>query len=218
MAFCYDPVGSRCLGHQAGVNQLQTWLIARYPKTFNLGTYVCRGNTGGAGLSLHAEGRAGDTGVPFRHPSGFAIRDFLITNAADLGVQEVIWDRRIWHANRPYLRDYGGPNPHTDHVHWALCWRTARTLTVNWLNLRYPAGGAVPVPAPPTEDPDMPASPIQRGTSGPLFAVIGGRAKPLGSLDELTQYVNAGLVKSGPHYSMNPSYFDALFGNPPRWP
>lgn len=214
MSYCYDPVGQRCLGHQAGTDQLMTWLVGRYKKATNYGTYVCRGNTGGSGLSLHAEGRAGDVGFPgYHNPEGYRLRDWLISVAEPLGLQEVIWARRIWSARKPYLHDYTGQNPHDDHVHYGLCWWSARAWTL--AKLDYLFGGAA---APTPEDDDMPASPIQRGTAGPLYAVVGGHAKALGSLDELVQYVNAGLVRSGSHYSMNPAYFDALFGNPVRWP
>lgn len=197
-----------------------TWLCNRYDRTFNFGTYVCRQSTAGSSLSLHGEGRAGDVGLPYRHANGYRIRDFLIANAERMGVQEVIWDRQIWTGNRPYLRAYSGPNPHTDHVHYGLCWWAARSLTINTLNFWFSGTGSAPAPTPtPTpEDDDMPASPLQRGTAGPLYVVIGGKAKPVGSLDELVQYVNAGLVKSGSHFSMNPAYFDACFGNPVRWP
>jgi hypothetical protein len=40
-----------------------------------------------------------------------------------------------------------------------------------------------------------------------------GKLKGLGSLDELTHYVNTGLAKAGPHYPMPESYFNALFRN-----
>ncbi len=213
MGYCYNAVGSRCLGNQTGTNQLMTWLLDRYDRTFNFGTYVCRQNTGGSGLSLHAEGRAGDVGLPYRHANGYRIRDFLVRNAEILGVQEVIWDRQIWHANRPYLRAYSGPNPHTDHVHYGLCWWSARSLTYNKLSYLFPIDAPAPTPS---EVSEVPCAPITSGSGDgkPMFIVMpNGKLKGLGSLDELTHYVNTGLAKAGPHYPMPESYFNALFRN-----
>jgi hypothetical protein len=199
-----------------------TWLLDRYERSFNYGTYVCRQNTGGGGLSLHAEGRAGDVGLPYRHANGYRIRDFLIENAEVLGVQEVIWDRQIWTSGRPYLRAYSGPNPHTDHVHYGLCWWSARSLTYNQLSYLFPFNA--PAPTPP-EVSEVPCSPVTRGATPegvvkPMYIVMpNGKLKSMGSLDEVAKMVNVGLCKAGPHYQLPENYFDAWFGNPPRmWP
>lgn len=58
---------------------------------------------------------------------GNAIADYLKKNAKRLGVNGIIWNRRVMgfpHVdNPPYRgpwgvwRPYGGPKPHTDHVH-----------------------------------------------------------------------------------------------------
>ncbi|GKQ39634.1 hypothetical protein [Streptomyces sp. A012304] len=43
----------------------------------------------------------------------------------------MIWNRRIWMANRPGAgwQPYRGANPHTDHVHFSFSWAGARKET-----------------------------------------------------------------------------------------
>jgi hypothetical protein len=78
-----------------------------------IGGYACRPNTADTSqTSVHGTGRALDVMTT----AGAPIADWLLANAATLGVQLIIWDRRIWRVGRG-VGPYGGPNPHTDHVH-----------------------------------------------------------------------------------------------------
>lgn len=79
-----------------------------------VGGYSCRPNTASPGrTSIHGVGRALDVMTT----TGDPIADWLLLHAAELGVQLVIWNRTIWQAGSATVRPYGGPNPHTDHVH-----------------------------------------------------------------------------------------------------
>jgi hypothetical protein len=55
--------------------------------------------------------------------------------ARRMGLQEVIFNRRIWTARRAKegLRHYSGSNPHTDHVHMGMNWAGALKRTSFWL-------------------------------------------------------------------------------------
>lgn len=83
--------------------------------------YSCRIIEGSNKTSIHGVGRAIDVMVDANTPAGKTagdeIRNFVINNATRLGVQRVIWDEKIWSANREGWRDYTGPHPHSDHLH-----------------------------------------------------------------------------------------------------
>lgn len=46
---------------------------------------------------------------------GKEISDWVIANAARLGVKYIIWNRHIWQNGK--WTNYTGTSPHTDHVH-----------------------------------------------------------------------------------------------------
>jgi hypothetical protein len=126
----YDPVGSECLGGpQPGTLLLYEYLQEVFPTLRGWGVYNCRNVRGGTVKSAHAEGRAGDEGTVYVTPDGEAAAMWLVQNAAALGVQVVIWNRRIWSAEKPYWRTYTGTSPHTDHVHFENNWDGAKHLT-----------------------------------------------------------------------------------------
>jgi len=85
-----------------------------------VGGYVARttefGNT-----SLHASGLAADIYVKIQNPLLKAIGDALfsgfVANAAQLGLEEIIWNRQIWSKAHPAIRPYNGTKKHEDHVH-----------------------------------------------------------------------------------------------------
>jgi hypothetical protein len=112
---------------------LRATAMARWPALTDAGIYNCRKVVGGTGLSLHAEGRAWDAGTPGAEgiEAGHALAAWAVANAEQLGVQEVIWQRRIWTSAvpvwRPYLGD--GRDPHTSHVHIGLTRAGAAGLT-----------------------------------------------------------------------------------------
>jgi hypothetical protein len=51
-----------------------------------------------------------------------------------MGIQELIWNRRIWTAtyHAQGWRTYTGPDPHTDHIHIGLNRAGASKRTSFW--------------------------------------------------------------------------------------
>ncbi len=89
--------------------------------SLGVGGQVSR-TTEGGGPSLHAEGRAADIYVKVQNAYLKAIGDALFTgfvaNAAQLHLEEVIWNGQMWTASVPRLHAIpAGKNQHTDHVH-----------------------------------------------------------------------------------------------------
>lgn len=98
----------------------------------NLGIYNCRSVAGSATTSLHGEGRACDFGInPHGAAYGTQLADQLRLHSAELGIQCVIWNRRIWSGSYPDAgwRVYSGLNAHVDHIHLELTRAAAATLT-----------------------------------------------------------------------------------------
>lgn len=122
----YEAPGSWNGGRSCAGAMLQGTqaLGSRIETTFTvtgLSGYACRQNTANRSeISAHGTGRALDV---FASPTnGDEVANWLVRNASDLGVQLVIWNRTLWivSASGPRIRSYGGPNPHTDHVHAEL--------------------------------------------------------------------------------------------------
>lgn len=140
MSLLCDYVGAvRCTdGPQPGMRQAMAWYLGAYRDRggTNLGIYLCRPIAGTDILSLHAEGRATDFGVPMGASWAQGLADTLMDRSAQLGVQCVIYDRRIWSAThcRDGWRRYNGSDPHTGHLHVEWSWEAARTLTVAHIN------------------------------------------------------------------------------------
>jgi len=71
---------------------------------------------------VHEDGRAADV-MTSDVAKGTALADWLLQNAAALGIQQLIWHRGYWSSARPSSRRahsygaYTGRQPHTDHVH-----------------------------------------------------------------------------------------------------
>jgi LAS superfamily LD-carboxypeptidase LdcB len=141
-----DPTGDRPKdGPQRGAVALMRELQNRYGGRGEI--YNPRTVRGSTRLSLHAEGRAVDWYRSARDPAEAAeaqrILDWLLATDADgnehalarrMGVQEIIWNRRIWTARRHAegWRAYTGQSPHTDHIHIGLNWAGARMETSHW--------------------------------------------------------------------------------------
>ena len=66
-----------------------------------------------------------------RQGYGHEAASLLHANSGELGIQCIIWSRRIWSGSKPNagFRPYAGQNAHVDHLHVELDWVTARTLT-----------------------------------------------------------------------------------------
>ncbi|HEV2772832.1 MAG TPA: M15 family metallopeptidase [Thermoleophilaceae bacterium] len=154
-----DPTGTACAsGPQPGARALVAELGRRFGGRGEI--FACRPVRGGSRLSLHGEGRAVDwfrnASDPAQAAEAQRIIDWLLGRDAQgnehalarrMGIQEVIWNRRIWTARRHAegWRPYGGVNPHTDHLHIGMNWPGARMQTSYW---GAQAGGAAGAPAP----------------------------------------------------------------------
>ena len=165
----YEPARS-CTGSATpGARALMSWFLGAYSAQGgrNLGIYNCAVIPGSTSTSLHGEGRATDLGVPVGAGWAQVLADRLVALSAELGVQCVIYNRRIWSGSYPHAgwRPYNGTHPHTDHLHVELSWNSARTLTTERVQQVLGGnGGATPAPSP---TPNPGARPtIRRGSKG----------------------------------------------------
>lgn len=123
-------------GARPGAVALMSWINRNYPKSKNWGIYSCRMIPGSNSMSLHGEGRALDVGYSLvdgkANPDGYRLFAHLKAHAVELGIQGIIWDRKI-STNRGDNRPYsGGPDvtsAHVDHLHVELTNAASRTLT-----------------------------------------------------------------------------------------
>lgn len=119
MPFAPEPATRDSKGPTPGILALRDAMMKAFPGSIDMGTYNFRPIRGARTLSVHAEGRAWDMG-----PTGVAQGDsaaaYLTGAYEQLGVQRIIWNRRIWDSQRVAWRSYGGINPHTDHLHIEL--------------------------------------------------------------------------------------------------
>lgn len=123
---------THCTGSaSAGAQALMRWIIEEYGDrgAQNWGIYNCRDVRGGETTSLHGEGRAGDTGFPVGDPDGDRLVKRLLKAPGRLGIQAIIYERRIYSRQSPEGRHYDGAAPHYDHVHWELTREAAENLT-----------------------------------------------------------------------------------------
>jgi hypothetical protein len=116
-----DACATHLAPHAAALRQI---LRTGFPWARDIGGLRCSPlhTSRGDQMSIHAIGRALDVMVP--HVGGVegeTLANWLVSNASALGLQLVIWKRRVWQGS---LRDpsrrwapYTGTSPHTDHVH-----------------------------------------------------------------------------------------------------
>jgi hypothetical protein len=129
-------VGARSCtgGPQPGARALMSWFLGAYAArgARNDGIYNCRNQRGAKVLSIHCEGRAADLGCKAGDSWAQALANLLVAKSKELGVQCVIYNRRIWSGAYPSAgwRPYHGTDPHTTHLHVELSWASARSLTV----------------------------------------------------------------------------------------
>jgi hypothetical protein len=148
-AYAYERTGSVCSdGPQPGTRALRKLLRERFGERL-AEIYNCRPIRGGTSLSLHAEGRAVDYYLNAHDPDELALGDRIVqwllgsddrdnshAVARRLGVQEVIWNHRIWTSGRRRdegMRPYGGVDPHTNHVHVGQHRLGAAMQTTYWV-------------------------------------------------------------------------------------
>jgi hypothetical protein len=122
----------RASGLTAGADAVRRDLLARFPD-LPLGGFAPGGvSTGHVAGSAHYQGRAIDALVrpvsPANRTRGWAIAQYLVSQADRLGIRTVIFDDRIWTSGRRSgdgWRDYDPPErsgdpailEHRDHVH-----------------------------------------------------------------------------------------------------
>lgn len=111
-------------GPTPGARKLGAYIERYFPGVRDVQGYCCRPDTGAPGLvSIHGTGRAIDVVFSGRaNPDGTQLANWIVAHARPLGVQHVIWDHMVWTVlgGHPHLSRYGGPSPHTDHVHLEL--------------------------------------------------------------------------------------------------
>jgi hypothetical protein len=136
---------TQCTGSATpGARALMAWILANVKDATNLGIYSCRNVRGGSTTSCHGEGRALDVGMPMARGKGSAAGEMLVAllleaGPANLGIQTVIYNRRIYSAKTPGGRPYTGVNPHYDHLHIELT--RAAGAKLNLATVRAVLGG-----------------------------------------------------------------------------
>lgn len=169
MAFTFAAwsAASKCTsGPRPGAVALMKHLLAKHPKGKSLGIYNCRSVRGGSTTSTHGEGRALDIGFPMKNgrgtAAGYALVKQVGNHGAALGVQAIIYDRKIWSAKSPGGRAYTGAAPHYDHVHIELTRSAATNLTATKIK-KILGGTSVAKPKPaPKPKPKPKLTPAQR--------------------------------------------------------
>lgn len=142
MAYKFHPLvpAKDCSGKaQPGTRALMLASLDNFEGTYDWGIYNCRSVRGGATLSHHAEGRAGDIGIPLVNGRantkvGDPIVKVLLENAWELGLDHLIWNKQKWSAKYPDGAPYSGSTPtlrHEDHIHAGMTWAYALDLTVD---------------------------------------------------------------------------------------
>ena len=127
----YRGARSCTSGPQPGAWGAMDYFLSAYRKKggVNTGIYNCRSVRGGRTTSLHGEGRAADFGIrPYGAAYGTALANALVAFSKELGIQCVIWNRKIWSSSYPYsgFRRYNGVASHTDHIHVEFTWARAK--------------------------------------------------------------------------------------------
>lgn len=140
----YEPQNSCQPSAKPAVSSFRSIVLQQHPATRSAGiTRAC--SIGGQ--SEHKEGRAWDWWVNVNKPAERASAEHVIgwllaTDSAGhrhamarrTGVMYIVWNRQIWSTYRANegWRAYGGPKPHTDHVHFSFSWAGAMGHTSYW--------------------------------------------------------------------------------------
>ena len=127
-------VGAKnCTGKvQPGVAAFKDAALAAVPESWSDGILNCRSIRGSTKTtSLHGEGRAFDWGCKAGAKWAQQAADYLVSMSKELGIQCVIYNRRIWSGAHPDSgwRAYHGVDAHTTHLHIEFSWAAARGLT-----------------------------------------------------------------------------------------
>jgi uncharacterized protein (TIGR03382 family) len=165
----YDDAGpwsrKNCAKEQkAGTRAVGEFLLEKFPAIQEAQGFNCRPNTANTSrLSVHGTGRALDLIIPrvggkANNVKGDPIANYCVEHATEIGIQMIIWDQTVWRANGKNDSKYGGPNPHTDHLHVELTEEAAAMKTAFFVNGPRPErdGGVSEAGTPPPEEPDEP--------------------------------------------------------------
>lgn len=151
-----------CAGKlMTGADRLGDFLEEEFTTITSIGGYVCRQNTANRSkMSVHGTGRALDIFIPkiggqANNTKGDAVANWLVMNAARIGVQMIIWDRTVWMANGRNDRAYSGPHPHDDHLHVELT-LPAAAMQTPWFSDPQSGSGVPMDPEPMDDDASMP--------------------------------------------------------------
>lgn len=138
----YDPQNQCAPKPKPGVVGFRKIIRGTFPTTGKGG--ISRKCSEGR-TSEHKEGRAWDWTVSASSSADRGRADYVLgwllkdrknpdAYARRLGIMYIIWDGRIWSAERHSegWRNYTGPNPHTDHVHFSFSWDGAKKETTWW--------------------------------------------------------------------------------------
>lgn len=132
----FRPATTVTDGATSGARALMAYSLSRWPYARSMGIYEARNVRGGSVPSHHAEGRALDIGIPQRSPGradeprGDRIVEALGRHGRRLGIDHMIWNRRIWSGRSPGGRLYTGPSPHYDRIHLGLTSAAASRLNL----------------------------------------------------------------------------------------
>lgn len=173
------------------------------------GTFNAR-NTAFGTRSLHSEGRAidchGHVSKPGEAAQAEAYIRWLMTNAVELQVSTIIWNRRIWSWPRRAegWRSYmtrPNHNPHTDHFHVDLSWEGALHPSPMFAGevpglARGASGTPSPPPAPSTASPSAPVAPPSSPSSGPA-PQAGAKRSPADFVRTFGPYAKASEATTG---------------------
>jgi len=158
---------------RSGADRLGEYLEEEFTAISSIGGYACRRNTANRQkMSVHGTGRALDIFIPkiggsANNGKGDAVANWLVANAAEIGVQLVIWDRTVWQANGRSDKQYSGPHPHDDHLHVELTIPGSEMKTAWFRALANGDAGPIDL-EPDTEDADTsPAPPMQSEAGAP---------------------------------------------------
>lgn len=122
---------------QPGARALWNYCADRWPFGRLGGIYAPRTIAGSKTPSHHAEGRAIDfmiatlAGGAADVAKGQPLVDALGPHGQRLGIDQIIWNRRIWSGRSPGGRKYTGLSPHYDHVHLGLTREAAASLDLD---------------------------------------------------------------------------------------
>lgn len=151
----YQPAVRCTTGPTRGARALLAWLLETYAVRGmrSGGIYNCRPVRGGTMTSTHGEGRGIDGMIPATPGKATELGSEVLNRvgavAEPLGVQTVIYARRIYSAQSPDGRPYAGVAPHWDHLHMELTRPAAADLTLARCRQLLDSGAALALTAPP---------------------------------------------------------------------